>query len=213
MSKFLFEPTWKRIGQMVPRTQDQIKKEPMLFSADFDYAYEHGGPITKEFLYQLRKGNNNWVIDSRVHMLMPGWYPCIPGWHHDDIPRTRTDGQPQYKEMTYHSDHVMAVVGDASLTEFLDEPINLSEVKLGKIIYKEWNNTINKRIKKEKLKTKQINELDIISFDAFDFHRGMPANKNGWRFFIRASRNTTRPILNETRNQVQIYMGELEAGW
>lgn len=27
------------------------------------------------------------VVDARVSMLMPGQYPCIPGWHLDLVPR------------------------------------------------------------------------------------------------------------------------------
>ena len=27
------------------------------------------------------------VLDVKVHMLMPGQYPCIPNWHYDFVPR------------------------------------------------------------------------------------------------------------------------------
>jgi len=30
---------------------------------------------------------NNFVFDVKVHMLMPGQYPCIPNWHYDNVPR------------------------------------------------------------------------------------------------------------------------------
>lgn len=29
----------------------------------------------------------NYVVDAKVHMLMPGQFPCIPNWHGDAIPR------------------------------------------------------------------------------------------------------------------------------
>ena len=29
----------------------------------------------------------DFVWDVKVHMLMPGQYPCIPGWHYDFVPR------------------------------------------------------------------------------------------------------------------------------
>ena len=29
----------------------------------------------------------DYVVDAKVHMLMPGQYPCIPNWHGDFIPR------------------------------------------------------------------------------------------------------------------------------
>lgn len=30
---------------------------------------------------------NNFTWDVKVHMLMPGQYPCIPNWHYDNVPR------------------------------------------------------------------------------------------------------------------------------
>lgn len=30
---------------------------------------------------------NNYTWDVKVHMLMPGQYPCIPNWHYDNVPR------------------------------------------------------------------------------------------------------------------------------
>lgn len=32
------------------------------------------------------------TLDIKVHMLMPGQYPCIPGWHFDFVPRV--NGKP-----------------------------------------------------------------------------------------------------------------------
>ncbi len=64
--------------------KSDLKSEPMLFRATREFARFVGGPLTKAFLNAL-----DWedcLIDSRVHMLMPGMYPCIPGWHHDDVP-------------------------------------------------------------------------------------------------------------------------------
>lgn len=36
--------------------------------------------------------HQNYVVDSKVHMLMPGQFPCVPNWHGDAIPRD-ADGQ------------------------------------------------------------------------------------------------------------------------
>ena len=199
-------------------TVDQIKNEPMFFSASYAYARTHGGRITNEFLDLLEPDyghllDDKLVIDSRVHMLMPGWYPCIPGWHHDDVPRTRRDKQPNYRNPAYQSKHFAVVVGDCSLTEFLFGRISLDIPKLGHTIYKDWNNELNLMIKMGKLKPQPVVPGLPIYFDWQTFHRGMPATKSGWRMFIRASWDTDRPKLNEIRKQTQVYMSELEAGW
>lgn len=75
-----------------------VKNEPMLFSCDLDATRELGGPITRAWLDAILTDASigPYIIDTRVHMLMPGFWPCIPGWHHDDVPREREDGQPDY---------------------------------------------------------------------------------------------------------------------
>lgn len=37
---------------------------------------------------------------------MPGMFLAIPGWHHDNVPRTVNNGQPNYKDPQNHTDFV-----------------------------------------------------------------------------------------------------------
>jgi hypothetical protein len=143
-------------------------------------------------------------------MLMPTWYPCIPGWHHDDIPRYAT-GQPNYDTPEYESEHIMCVIGNASLTEFLTKKITLELPTNGDAVYKHWNDEINKDIDPNDIFT--IQSGNVVKFDCYTFHRGMPSIKNDWRFFIRASCNTYRQKMNQIRKQVQVYMPAIEGGW
>lgn len=104
----------------------RFEREVQLFQSDYKFAKQvvenRDCPWTKEFLEELPEDwqNSNTRIDSRVHMLMPGWYPCIPGWHHDDVQRTRKDKQPDYfAENPIRAQHIMMLVGaDVSATEF-----------------------------------------------------------------------------------------------
>lgn len=88
------------MGDYLPTfTDNEVKNEPMLFSCDRDASIALGGPITKAFLDSLYPeflNHPDFILDTRVHMLMPGWFPCIPGYHHDDVPRNNTNGQPNY---------------------------------------------------------------------------------------------------------------------
>lgn len=94
-------------------TTDSIKNEPMLFNCDLEHALKYSGPITNHWLSNLPKDwiniGETLVIDTRVHMLMPGWYPCIPGWHHDDIIRSPITGQPDY-DSDYKAEHIITLV-------------------------------------------------------------------------------------------------------
>lgn len=211
--RFTFKREWESRGFMPDFSQSQIKNEPMLFSADSEFAHANGGPITKYFIEHVLPKNERWVIDSKVVMLMPGWWPCIPGWHHDDVPRSTPSSQPNYRNPEYRSVHYAAIVGDCSRTEYLaTSQLDMPEVVDG-VVYGKWNEIINKGIEAGLLHTYQIHPNEIIRFTWQDFHRGMKADKNGWRFFIRASAGTFRPITNEIRRQVQVYMPDPEAGW
>lgn len=44
-------------------------------------------PVVDKVLPFLEYSIDQYVIDVKVHMLMPGEYPCIPNWHCDFIPR------------------------------------------------------------------------------------------------------------------------------
>ena len=44
-------------------------------------------PDLKELIESFPDNPNDFVWDIKVHMLMPGQYPCIPNWHFDNVPR------------------------------------------------------------------------------------------------------------------------------
>lgn len=214
----------------VPQTfsELEIKNETMLFSADWDFARKNGDALTNLFLDHVDSWNPEVskvpvVIDSRVHMLMPGWYPCIPGWHHDDVPRKGRFGQPNYEDPEYYSEHLMMLInGNICPTEFLTSPIELSTPKKG-IVYEDWNKKINLRHRETHL----LKDSTIYRFTWQDFHRGNPAGANGWRYFIRMSRYwkdwsmqtpdfsrvQRRTNKNQVRRQVQVYLSAIEKGW
>jgi hypothetical protein len=214
MKVIKFNSDFSTIGHLSQYPESIIKNEPMIFSGSKDFAFENGGPITKEFLSKLP--DKDFIIDSRVHMLMPGFYPCIPGWHLDDVPRTREDGQPEHDHPAYKSENIMTIIGDASITEFVRGELELEDIgfKEGSV-YGKWNADINKQLSQAncRISVKKAPELALIHFPFGAFHRGTPATKNGWRFFIRANFNTARKPVNEMRRQVNVYLPVPEQGW
>lgn len=198
--------------------EEVIKNEPMFFNSSLRFAYDHGGPITKQFIINLPIEwlLSSCVLDSRVHMLMPGWFPCIPGWHHDDVPRSAWTGQPNYKNPEYFAEHVMGLVnGDIAPTEFLPGEFELSDPDEKSIIYKKWHLELEEQIKERSLTPIQAPSGKHIFFNAHTFHQGVRAKKNGWRWFCRVSRNTNKikSITNEIRKQVQVYLEFPMEGW
>lgn len=209
-----------------------IKNEPMFFNCDFSFAYTNGGPITRAFLDALPvkspvDGLNyteNIVFDSRVHMLMPGWYPAIPGWHHDDVSRPPipvgkhfiTAGQPDYDSPRYKSKHIMALVNAGiSPTKFALGRCTMPAIPEGELIYRRWHIEIEELVKNKKLMTMDAPNCRLINFDWQTFHTGTKAVKNGWRWFGRVSINTDRvkTITNEIRRNAQVYLEFPMEGW
>lgn len=211
-----------------------LKDEPMLFSASPQFALQEGGPLTLEAVtFLLSSGEisldySNVVIDTRVHMLKPGWIPAIGGWHCDAIPRG-DDGQPVLDHPAIpRIRHYLMVVdcGTGSMTEFLRPgtaaPKFLPKVASpGKNLWGEHSELINAVIEGAPRfgldRSHYVETADsgvIYGFDATDYHRAIPATGHGWRFFFRASVNTlTKGPLNEIRRQVQVYLPHEDSGW
>lgn len=195
-------------------TQAQVKDEPMLFNCDTEAAYRLGGPITRQFLSRLAPDfRERGIVDTRVHMLMPGWYPCIPGWHHDDVPRSTATGQPNYSTPEYRAKHCLALVNaEICPTEFLVGDIDVPMPDINRTIYKEWDDYLQGPGQHQGLRL-TAPDLRLVYFDCDTFHRGTRAISAGWRWFGRVSIDTGRKPTNELRKQVQAYLGVVNSGW
>lgn len=206
-------------------TGSDAKAEPMFFNYNAEALLADRlppRPLTQHFLgwlddvlgWDLRET----VVDSRTHMLMPGWYPCIPGWHHDDVPRTRSDGQPNYEDGSPLVEHAMMICGDrVAPTEFLvgQPTIVIPPVGSRRPVYASCHDQIEDQIAGGRLQRHSAEFDRVITFNSRTWHRGVAAQGTGWRWFIRASRNTPRVLscTNEIRSQVQVYMSAENAGW
>ena len=218
----VFESSFEDIGPFTPEGE-VAKEEPMFFNASVEFARLHGGPITKAFLGALPSGWDDAVFDSRVHMLMPGWFPAIPGWHHDDVPRSPVKvgehfingGQPDYDTPRAPSEHILGLWnGHICPTYFIKGRCPMSAVPEG-LIYRQWHIEVEKLIAENQVEKVAAPSGRLIFFNANAFHAAQPAVGNGWRWFGRVSRNTDRckTITNELRTQVQIYMPFPMEGW
>lgn len=210
----------------VQSTGEDAKNEPMFFNFNGADLYSDRRlpkrPLTIAFLERLTQigwSLSECVVDSRTHMLMPGWYPCIPGWHHDDVPRTRADLQPNYEDPSPIVEHAMMLCGDrVAPTEFLIGAPTVVIPPCGsrRPVYAACHDQIEDQIAKSNLLIRQSAPFgSLIEFNSRTWHRGVAAERFGWRWFIRASRKTPRiaKCTNEIRTQVQVYMSAENAGW
>lgn len=216
------------VDSMTERKGEEVRYEPMLFNALGSVAYELGGPITREFIDKLclPHERDTFVFDSRVHMLFPGWFPCIPGFHHDDVPRYRDDGQPLYEEFGFDVEeagvyperpfHVAALVGDdISRTQFALGKADFEYVPKGKKFYQEWHPIVEQKLADGELEEYVIPMHKMIHFNDRSWHQGVQSTGSGWRWFGRAAFACDRlkNPANELRRQVQVYMPAPMEGW
>jgi hypothetical protein len=212
-----FNSQFKEVGSFATDIDNKvIKNETMFFNSDLEFAYANGDSITKSFIDALP---DDWktcdtVFDSRVHMLMKGWIPAIYGYHHDDIHRPN-NGQPDYDNLKYKSEHIMGMV-NASVcpTHFAIGQSTFEKVEEGNI-YKKWHDDVIKKLDQGELDLVIGEDRKLLYFDWQTWHTASLAVGNGWRWFGRVSRNTdrTKNVTNEIRRQTQVYMQNLTEGW
>lgn len=198
---------------------EAVRDEPMLFGATLDFAKREGGHLTRVLCAWLEDldPHSNVIVDTRTHMLMKGWYPAIPGWHCDAIPR-KEDGQPDFNDPRIAGiRHFMCVIdcGTEALTEFVtfkDVPI-WPETPEGENVWAVRSRMIN-NMPPDKLDVVTVESNVLYEFGPHDYHRAMPAKRNGgWRFFFRASVDTTNLPKNVIRKQTQVYLPDVDMGW
>lgn len=193
---------------------EMIANEPMLFSASIEFARQGGGPLTQEALDAVERlytpEQGRWpVIDTRVHMLMPGMVPAIPGWHCDAVPRPQSEGQPEPALSRGVTDHWTVTIASPGLegarTEFLRESVEVS-YEAARV----WG-SVHEAVEEVDPETLHAPHGVVMAFSDRHLHRATKATTKGWRFFFRLSRYHSRPR-NLIRKQVQVYMPEA-VGW
>ncbi len=223
MSEFSFRSRIEQVGVIDPvADRDVIHAEPMLFGASPAFAREAGGPLTRTVLTALdaelrgaaaycAATGQHLVIDTRTHMLMPGFTPAIPGWHCDAYPRGAYAEQPHLSGGNPDNFHFVAFVSDqgggVSRTEFLQS--GRTHVATGIDSEHVWQ-SVHRGLT---LPGPTLTQADgqILRFWQATLHRAKPAHAKGWRWWFRAS-VFYKPPENAIRKQVQVYAPE-GLGW
>ena len=92
-------------------------------------------PIIDDLIPFLEHGINDYAIDVKVHMLMPGEYPCIPNWHCDFVPR---DENLNKKPSKITGDKMYLWVSGPPYTEFKRSP---TKIHTGNYTWVEFDQT------------------------------------------------------------------------
>jgi len=161
-----------------------------IFLCDFDKAVElmpEIKGILDEVKSLLELDESEYLIDVKVHMLMPGQFPCIPNWHYDFNPR---DDQGERIKGQLSKLKMYMWVSSDPLTEYKDRET-------------------------QKVYTKPCQQW--CAFTQSDLHRGTVAEDHVWRCFIRiipkAFVHSCTINTGTIRRHTQVYLDSRKFKW
>jgi len=174
-----------------------------LYAYDANKAADHCPVVCSVWEYLKAIGATEGIVDSRVHMLFPGMYPAIPGWHMDEVHRDEhgilrpdlTKPKVHYLLVLDQGTGSLPIFGNLQDNSLIRPGMRYSDLK-GKV-----------------LPSYQAEPEKLYRFEWHDIHRATPAKGKGWRYFLRITLDSERSPLNEIRTQTQVYLTDENKGW
>ncbi|GAB6989579.1 hypothetical protein [Paenibacillus pini] len=223
--RVLFNRNPLKFGNVIEQpTLELVKNTPQLWNASLEDALKYGGELTKSAIgaMNLKFDCKHIIVDTKIHMLMKGFYPAIPSWHTDGVPRGEelkpdSKGDPNItaQENMSPSRFHLLVTGEGCLTDFVTQPTILDVPNEPTTeLYRNVHDQIENQI--DDLSIITIPSCTVVEWDWWNIHRGVKAQKHEWRYLIRATETDhmkpqidLRQIL---RTQIQVYVPE-SFGW
>ena len=229
--KILFNRTPFKLGNIIEKPLDiEIENTPTLRQASLDTALRFGGTLTRKAIGAMNLTNSRKyiVVDTKIHFLMKGWCPSIPGWHTDGVPRGKElnpagSGLPDIGSQAiiknrppiYH----LLVCGSNSLTNFIEDRNIELEVpdEPTDYLYAAITKDVKEKLAYRKINTFTLPECQVITWDWWELHSAEWASERGWRYLIRVTETddiVPRRKLEEVfRYQNMIFVKSDEIGW
>lgn len=228
LTKVLFNRNRLKKGKSIEQPSDlEVKNTFSLWNASYDDAIRYGGEVTREALraMNIRHDRKNIVIDTKVHMLFPGWSPAIPGWHADGAPRDSNknpngkdapDTFAQEGDTRFNRYHIM-VTGTGCLTQYINCPLLVPIPSVPSYdVYSVMSKYVQSFAENNPLAVSSFESCTNYEFDWWDIHTGIIATKKEWRYLIRVCESDyyePRKDLREViRMQSQVY-SPANFGW
>lgn len=215
-------------GRIEAPSQELVSNTLALWNVSAEDAMRYGGDLTRSALAACPIANDRRyvVVDTKVHMLKPGMWPAIPGWHTDGVPRgnswspadgvpnihlqDRAEGEGQ-RAPRYH----LLVTGEGCLTEFVVERNFVVPVPEcpSETLYSDMTHFVNAT----RPQTFVAPSCRVLTWDWWDIHRGVAAKSSEWRFLIRVTE--TDHLAPQTdprrfiRTQHNVYVPSEAFGW
>lgn len=215
-------------GNTIPDpAQGTIEATLNLRQASLDDAMRYGGPITRDAISAMVfvGDRKNIVVDTKVHFLMKGFMPAIPGWHTDGVPRgtellPAANGMPHMHAQDQHQElgisiprYHLLVSGTHCPTRFVRDPLVIEPVD-GTDLYRYMSLDVEKV--SDTIAFEDTSPGEVITWDWWNIHTAQVATSRGWRYLIRVTETDyISPRTNPAdfiRTQNQVYV-PTEFGW
>lgn len=205
-----YHSDYRVIGPLGPFDPEVIAAEPMPIAAHPTWVAEHGGPIGRAFVAALpadwRTPDADVIVNGKLNEFDPGWSSCLVGFHIDGTSRIRkrADGLPDLLDPGPTIEQIGCSVGPAGATGFLRGPLALPVAPIGEDGRGVWQRIITDAIADGTVEAVRGPSDTVVAFDHGDFHTCMPAERDGWRFFIKAMRGRGDTPTNAFREHCRI---------
>lgn len=124
------------------------------------------------------RGLHRWVVvDVKVSQLVAGRYPCIPGWHCDSVLDPHHPTRPER--------HHLFVSGDASLTEFVAAPVELTIGPASSA--RAFLAGVDRQLATLDPPVWSIPSCQVVEYGRFDLHRAARSRANETRLLVRVT--------------------------
>lgn len=217
-----------QVGNSIEDPSDDVIKDTLsLWNCTPEDAITYGGDLTRAALSAMTLKNDRKyvIVDTKIHMLMPGFGPGIFGWHTDGVPRGEdlnpaSKGAPNIHAQEQMEDRApryhLLVTGDICPTRFVSTRNVEFDVPAEPThdLYKLLSHEVNSKI--GTFDTFDTRPSEVVTWDWWNVHCVQRARGYGWRYLIRVTetdfiqpQTDLRQII---RKQNQVYIPET-FGW
>jgi hypothetical protein len=157
-----------------PPTWDSIKDQRSFKYAALDFVMRNSTEPIRAILKQMPiEGNHRYVVvDVKLHDIIEGQFPCLPGWHMDCTLNPWHDTKPDV--------HHIYVVGAGCRTRFLAEDFTMEFPTVIPAQVKTLMNSVEH-------KSWKAEEAHVYRYDRFGLHAPSVAESTGKRMLIRVT--------------------------
>ena len=182
VTKYVFNTEPLKYGKTLPSPRDEDYPPYSFKYGEIETVRSMTSDYVREVIDSAPIGgkHKNVMVDVKVHDLLTGRCPCLPGWHCDSVVRPDHPSQPEL--------HHIFVTGIHCLTLFIAEPVELDLLEEDESM-QHLNHSFNEQIKEKypNVKTTEVDSCRIATFGRWDFHTGQFSKGDERRLLIRVS--------------------------